>query len=120
MIETTDAAYRGEADEVLQLRLMNALGDVYMQQGKYELVEPLLEECLEKRKQKLGDDHPDTLVSINSLAILYKNQGKYDLAEPLYVDCLEKMKQKLGVDHPYTKHVKKNLATLYKSKGRHF
>ena len=113
MIETTDEAYRSESDELMQLKLMKALAGVYTQQGKYELAQPLYIECLEKRKQLLGDDHPDTLASINNLAILYYNQGKYNEAEPLYKECLEKRKQKLGDDHSDTKETKKNLDLLY-------
>jgi len=30
---------------------------------------------LEKRKQVLGDDHPDTLLSMANLACTYGNQG---------------------------------------------
>ena len=75
---------------------------------------PLFEDCLEKRKRILGDDHPDTLDSINNLALLLKAQGEYDRALPLYEDCLEKRKRILGDDHPHTLYSIQNLARLLK------
>lgn len=36
-------------------------------QGRYDEAEPLFPKSLEKRKQKLGEDHPDTLTSVNIL-----------------------------------------------------
>jgi hypothetical protein len=36
---------------------------------------------MEKRKQVLGDDHPDTLTSMANLAATYSNQGRWKDAE---------------------------------------
>jgi hypothetical protein len=55
---------------------------------------------LEKRKAKLGPDHPDTLTSMNDLAMAYLAVGKQDLALPLFEETLKHMKAKLGPDHP--------------------
>ena len=49
---------------------MNSLAGLYEKQGKYDQAEPLYVHCLAKRKQKLGDNHPDTLNSMNSLAAI--------------------------------------------------
>ena len=38
---------------------------------------------LEVRRRVLGEEHPDTLISMNNLAVLYRDQGKYAQAEPL-------------------------------------
>ena len=47
--------------------------------------EPLYREreALAVRRRTLGDEHPDTLVSINNLANLLSDQGKLGDAEPL-------------------------------------
>jgi Tetratricopeptide repeat len=37
----------------------------------------------------LGEEHPDTRVSMNNLGQLYADQGKYAQAEPLYTDVLQ-------------------------------
>ena len=79
---------------------INNLALLYKEQGKYDEALPLHEECLEKRRSILGNDHPNTLTSINNLVLLYKKQGKYDEALPLYEECLEKSRSILGNDHP--------------------
>jgi hypothetical protein len=40
---------------------------------------------METRKTKLGEDHPDTLISIANLASTYRNQGRWEEAEQLEV-----------------------------------
>jgi tetratricopeptide (TPR) repeat protein len=82
-------------------------------QGRYDEAEPLYKDCLDKRKAKLGEDHPSTMMTIYNLAGLYKSQGRYDEAEPLYKDCLDKRKTQLGEDHPDTLITINNLAGLY-------
>jgi tetratricopeptide (TPR) repeat protein len=82
--------------------MLGALGSLLQDQGEYDRALPLLEDCLEKRKRILGDDHPDTLVSISNLADLLQDQGEYDRALPLLEDCQEKRKRILGDDHPDT------------------
>ena len=41
-------------------------------------------------KAKLGEDHPDTLLSLNNMAFLLKAQGRLAEAEPLYREALER------------------------------
>ena len=41
-------------------------------------------------KAKLGEDHPQTLVSLNNMALLLQDQGRLAEAEPLYREALEK------------------------------
>jgi hypothetical protein len=69
---------------------MNNLAALYESQGKNDLVKPLLEDCLAKKKAVLGDSHPSTVGSMYNLVLLYGSQGKYDLALPLWEDCLKK------------------------------
>ena len=94
---------------------MNNLAILYQSQGDYALALPLLQKCLERRKEKLGEDHPDTVTIMNNLAGLYESQGDYASALALYLKCVEKRKEKLGEDHPNTLSTMKNLAGLYKS-----
>ena len=61
----------------------------------------------------LGDDHPNTLISINNLAGLYWSQGRYAEAEPLFLETLETQKRVLGNDHPDTLTSMNNLGGLY-------
>ena len=57
------------------------------------------------RRSVLGEEHPDTLVSIINLATLYHVQTKYGVAEPLYKSAFNIQKRKLGETHPDTLEV---------------
>ena len=48
----------------------------------------------------LGEDHPDTLITMNNLAFLYMKQGRYAQAEPLYIKALEVQRRVLGENNP--------------------
>jgi tetratricopeptide (TPR) repeat protein len=54
----------------------------------------LFEQIVEKRKVKLGSDHPDTLNSMNNLALAYQEAGKHDQAERLLRDWLQRQRKK--------------------------
>ena len=90
---------------------MNSIGNLanlYYNQGKYDLAEQLFKEYLQAREEKLGRQHPGTLMSINNLANLYDDQGKYDLVEPLLKECVESAEGVLGNEHPHYKVYKRN------------
>ena len=113
VVTTTKSFMSIEKDDKKIIEIMSTLGTLYCDQGKYDLTEPLFVDCFKKRKELLGDDHPDTLTSMNNLAILYDNQGKNDLARPLYLDCLSKRKEILGDNHSDTLASMNNVANLY-------
>ncbi|KAJ7809310.1 hypothetical protein B0H13DRAFT_2479113 [Mycena leptocephala] len=74
---------------------------------------------LEKWKQLLGADHPDTLLAMGNLAVIYGQLGSYQEAESLQGIVLEKRKQLLGADHPLTLLAMANLAVTYSQLGRY-
>ena len=110
--EAADAVDKGLPQ--VECDMLGALGSLLQDQGEYDRALPLYEDCLEKRKRILGDDHPHTLDSINNLADLLQDQGEYDRALPMFEDCLEKRKRVLGDDHPHTLKSIQNLALLLK------
>ena len=69
----------------------------------------MLEDCLERQRRVLGDDHEDTLRTMHSLADNYYSQEKYDEAERLYEDCLARRRRVLGDDHEDTLRTMNNL-----------
>ncbi len=46
-------------------------------------------EALEARRRVLGDEDPDTLITIGNMGNLLYMQGKYEEAMPYYVEALE-------------------------------
>jgi hypothetical protein len=73
---------------------------------------------VEKHKQLLGEEHPDTLLSMANLAATHWNQGHWKEAELLQVVVVEKRKQLLGEEHPDTLTSMASLAATYQSQGR--
>ncbi|KAF9470348.1 hypothetical protein BDN70DRAFT_772852, partial [Pholiota conissans] len=65
------------------------IAHVYSKQGHWDEAEELEIEVMEKTKQFLGDDHPDTLRSMANLAATYWNQGRWKEAEKLEVEVME-------------------------------
>ncbi|KAF8217385.1 hypothetical protein K438DRAFT_1701902 [Mycena galopus ATCC 62051] len=92
---------------------------IYFDSGKFKEAESLEAIVLEKQKQLLGADHPDTLEAMANLASTYCQLGRYREAEPLDGTVLEKQKQLLGADHPDTLEAMANLASTYRQLGRY-
>ena len=63
---------------------MNNLAIVLDCQEKYEEAEQMHRQTLELRKKVLGNEHPDTLVSMNNLTSTLQQQGKCEEAEQMH------------------------------------
>jgi tetratricopeptide (TPR) repeat protein len=99
------------------LKLINILATFYSDMDQRDKALLLLEECLEKSKQLLGNDHPETLFTMNRLARLYYRIGNMDKALYLIEECLEKCKQKFDNYNPDTLRIIDYLAGLYSDMG---
>jgi serine/threonine protein kinase/Tfp pilus assembly protein PilF len=102
---------------LIQARLMDTMGNVYVSLGLYKKAEPLLGKALKIREKRLRPDHPDLATALNNLALLYKSQGRYGAAEPLYQRALAIREQALGPDHPAVAELLNNLASLFQNQG---
>ena len=73
---------------------------------QYTKEQTIGEELYQRRSQKLGPDHPDTISSMQNLAYVYFRQGKnreqkrYQEAESLYREALGGEIKALGNNHP--------------------
>ena len=108
-----DAGGRFEDKPLVEASIRLTLGNTYRQLGEYPAAEPHLEQARGLRRRELGDEHPDTLLSMNSLADLYDSQGRYGDAEPLYRQTLDVRRSVLGDEHPDTLLSMNNLASVY-------
>ncbi|MBI4532583.1 MAG: tetratricopeptide repeat protein [Candidatus Melainabacteria bacterium] len=70
-------------DERLVMNL-EALGEFYMKQGKYDKAEPLYKRAVENREQRMGSHHSGVSPSLSNLGDLYTAMGRYDEAEKLF------------------------------------
>ncbi|KAJ7850963.1 P-loop containing nucleoside triphosphate hydrolase protein [Mycena leptocephala] len=92
-------------------------GKVYYHAAQYEEAMELHLTVLKKRKQVLGDDHPETLLAIDPLVAICGHLGRFHEAAELGVVVLEKRKQVLGDAHPDTLRAIGNLALTYNRLG---
>jgi hypothetical protein len=65
--------------------------------------------AMETKKRVLGQEHPDTLMSMANLAWIWKSQDQYNKSLELMVTCVRLQEKILGIDHPDTVS---SLATL--------
>ncbi|KAG7432247.1 Kinesin light chain [Fusarium oxysporum f. sp. raphani] len=84
--------------------------------GNYRVAENLGGRTVETWTKVLGEEHPDTLMSMNNLALTYRNQGRWKETEELLVRGIETTKR--GEEHPDTLISMANLAWTYKNQGR--
>ena len=64
-------------------------------------------------KEKLGSDHPETLISMGNLISTYWKKCKWDEAEKLGTQLMDAMKERFGSDHPDTLKSMADLACIY-------
>ena len=62
------------------------------------------------QRRILGEDHPDTLISMNNLALTLRSQGDLGAARELHEQVLAGRRRVLGEDHPATLASMANLA----------
>ncbi|KAJ7463217.1 P-loop containing nucleoside triphosphate hydrolase protein [Mycena latifolia] len=91
---------------------------VYLFTGKLEKAEELQVGLLEKQRNILGANHPNTLKAMYWLAWTYVDLGKWKEAEGLLTVVLTKRRDALGYDHPDTVEAIVNLATVYNHLGK--
>jgi tetratricopeptide (TPR) repeat protein/tRNA A-37 threonylcarbamoyl transferase component Bud32 len=102
---------------LVQARLMDTMGNVYVSLGLYEKAKPLLEKALQLRESRLPANHPDVATALNNLALLYKNQGQYGTAEPLYQRALAIREKASATDPAAVATSLNNLASLFQLQG---
>ncbi len=93
-----------------------ALGLQFLQMHELGEAEPLLINALEWRRQELGDDHDQTLVSVNSLGLLRSYQRRFEEAQLLLEEALASRRRVYGDLHPDTIKAIQNLAGLLEAR----
>jgi hypothetical protein len=79
----------------------------------------LVVEALEYQEQAvttfqttLGDNHPNTAMSLHHLAALLRMQGRHGEARPYLVRALAAAEATFGPSHPFTQRVRQDLRDL--------
>ncbi|KAH8588254.1 hypothetical protein B0O99DRAFT_693645 [Bisporella sp. PMI_857] len=101
-----------------EIIIASKFAQVYVDSGQWRNACELREEVLEARKRTLGDEHPDTLLSMNNLASSYSDLGRMQEAVKLKEKVLKAGKRTFGDEHPKTLTSMNNLASSYSDLGR--
>jgi tetratricopeptide (TPR) repeat protein len=81
-------------------------------QGDLAGARSLQEEILAKRKQTLGEEHPNSLEALNNLAVTLNAQGEREVAREMMVHVLKLRSKVLGENHPLTLVTLRNLGVM--------
>jgi len=85
--------------------------------GNYSSARKVLESVLTVQLELLGEEHPNTLISMNNLAESLREQGDLTGARTLQEKVLEISRRVLGEDHPDTLHTMNNLGGTLQAQG---
>ena len=110
----------GEITDVLiAAELHEIIGSTYRSLGRYDKAQNHLPIAVEVLSRELGEDHPETLVSMDSLAGLLADQGLYVEAELLFQKTIDLRERVLGEEDVNTLQSIGNLAVVYRRQGRY-
>ncbi|KAJ7446583.1 hypothetical protein FB451DRAFT_1537503 [Mycena latifolia] len=116
MLPHIDSLMRGNSDMILDFR--HEYAKIYALGGKPKKSVELEAVVLEKRRNLLGEDNPNTLEAMYLLAWAYEELGKLQDAEGLGIIVVRKRLEILGADHRDTLEAMGILALVYQELGK--
>jgi tetratricopeptide (TPR) repeat protein len=108
-----------QSSTIHRATLLCNIGWFDWRQGRYDPAYKKNLEAYEINRERLGADHPDTLIIVGILASVLQDQGKYDEAEEMNRRALEGREKVLGADHSHTLTSVGNLATVLRDQGKY-
>lgn len=113
------ALTRARAIQGQNSTVLNDLGMVLVEEGRYAEAEPLYERALAIREKELGTQDPEVAAVLNNLAVLFSAQGRYARAEGLYKRALAIAEKTLAPEDLRVATLLNNLAEFYYEQGRY-
>ncbi|MCC7027306.1 MAG: CHAT domain-containing protein [Saprospiraceae bacterium] len=105
---------QGKANQSLEYaKTLNALANIYADQGQIGPAENYYKIALDIREQKLGKSHPDYARILNNLAGVYQFTGEYDKAISLFNEVKKIFGSINGIDSIEYAFCLHNLANVY-------
>jgi eukaryotic-like serine/threonine-protein kinase len=101
----------------VEAAIRNALGLAFESIGRSDLGLPHAQLAWNIYVQALGDDHPETLVSLNDYAKVLWSAGRFVEAAPLFEKAWREHARVQGEEHPETITALSNYATALQSLG---
>ena len=84
---------------LVQAKLLDTIGGLYITLGLFDRAQPLLEEALRLRRQTMGAEHPEVAESLHHLGTVVYQRGDYPGSETLYREALQLRRKLLGSNH---------------------
>lgn len=83
----------------IKARLLNVIGDVYVQYDLMDQAQPLLERALQQNTELFGRNSKEAADSVAALATIARNRDELQKARDLYEEALRIREQTLGPQH---------------------
>jgi serine/threonine-protein kinase len=96
----------------VQARLLDALGLLFINLGRYEDADAMVGRSLSLSRQVYGESHLEVAVALQHLGRIRRLQGRYTEAESLYREALDMLRRTGGLAHPAYPDVLTDLAFL--------
>jgi len=103
---------------LVQAQLLQTLAETLRAIGLFDRATAPQNQALTIRRRVLGDDDPNTLVSINHTGMLLKAQGKLAEAEPFIREAMETCRHLMGDEHTNTLASINNMGALLETQGK--
>lgn len=100
------------------LGLLNELMGIYFRQGDWARVITIAEDLHPRLRQKLGDAHNATWVSLGNLGRAHYEAGDAAAASPILLQAHQRLSEVVGADNPQTQDVAVLLAGAELAQGR--
>jgi len=113
-VERADAW--GEQPAV-KAQMLDVVGRVYKNLGRYDDAQPLLERALAIRRSLYGGDHPEVASSLDNIAQLLRRKGDYEAAGALVREALAMRRALQGDNHPDVAESVNSLAQVLHDRG---
>ncbi len=102
---------------LIRAAVLHTLGETYHAVGEFTEAKRHLVDAFEIRRERLGDDHPQTVATLAQLGSVLSDLGDMAAAEPILRDVLEVRRRSLG-DNAETANSLESLARLLQQDRR--
>ena len=104
---------------LVQGKLMNTMGIVYISLGLFDPAQTLLQRALEIRTTALGPDHPDVAATLGQLGTVMWHKGDFAKSSEFMLKALAINEKSFGPDSRETADSLHNLGNLYWTQGKY-
>jgi non-specific serine/threonine protein kinase/serine/threonine-protein kinase len=104
-------------DDTLGVDARLALANTLFRRDKLDEAQALTARVVELRRERLGDDDPQTLAATDQWARIIADQGKVDEGIETLKEVVERLQTKLGANDKRVVTAKNNLASVHYRKG---